>query len=99
MFDLRYHVVSLAAVFLALVLGVLLGVGISETGRVDDVGAGAPFRYRELEVPVDADALEAELSSRSELARFSGRGRYGELGEELARELVAGGGPPPPGGR
>src|SRR5918995_7274213 len=37
MFDLRYHVVSLAAVFLALVIGVLLGVGISETGRVDDV--------------------------------------------------------------
>ena len=37
MFDLRYHVVSLAAVFLALVLGVLLGVGISETGRLDDV--------------------------------------------------------------
>jgi Copper transport outer membrane protein, MctB len=36
-FDLRYHVVSLAAVFLALVLGVLLGVGISETGRLDDV--------------------------------------------------------------
>lgn len=173
MFDLRYHVVSLAAVFLALVLGVLLGVGISETGRVDDVerdsyearirnlerelqaaaeqdvdterkrkaadtivaetypilmedrlagrrivtvfvgsaagnnairagvrrmladgGAGAPFRYRELEVPVDADALEAELSSRSELARFSGPGRYDELGEELAQELVAGGDTP-----
>jgi hypothetical protein len=36
-FDLRYHVVSLAAVFLALVIGILLGVGISETGRVDKV--------------------------------------------------------------
>ena len=167
MFDLRYHVVSLAAVFLALVLGVLLGVGISETGRVDDVerdsyearirnlerdlqaaaeqdldaerkrkaadtivaetypilmedrlagkrivtvfvgsadgnnairagvrrmladgGASGPFRFRELEVPVDADALEAELESRSELARFSGR--YEELGNELAQELIAG---------
>jgi hypothetical protein len=33
MFDLRYHVASLAAVFLALVIGILVGVGLS--GRVD----------------------------------------------------------------
>jgi hypothetical protein len=33
MFDLRYHVASLAAVFLALVIGILVGVGIS--GPVD----------------------------------------------------------------
>jgi hypothetical protein len=30
MFDLRYHVVSLAAVFLALVVGIIVGVGISD---------------------------------------------------------------------
>jgi hypothetical protein len=30
MFDLRYHVVSLAAVFLALVVGIVVGVGISD---------------------------------------------------------------------
>jgi hypothetical protein len=173
LFDLRYHVVSLAAVFLALVLGVLLGVGISETGRVDDVerdsyearirnlerdlqaaaeqdvaserqrkaadtivgetypllmddrlagvrvvtvfvgsadgnnairagvrqmladgGASGPFRFRELEVPVDAEALETELSSRSELVRFSGPDRYDDVGAELAQELVAGGDTP-----
>src|SRR5581483_11102163 len=29
MFDLRYHVASLAAVFVALVIGILVGVGIS----------------------------------------------------------------------
>lgn len=170
MFDLRYHVVSLAAVFLALVLGVLLGVGISETGRVDDVqrdsyearirnlereleagaeqdvaterqrkaadtivaevypilmesrlagvrvvtvfvgsadgnnairsgvrrmladgDASGPFRYLELEVPVDAGVLQAELGSRSELVRFSGPDRFDEVGAELAQELVAGG--------
>jgi copper transport outer membrane protein MctB len=33
MFDLRYHVASLAAVFLALIIGILVGVGIS--GPVD----------------------------------------------------------------
>ena len=36
MFDLRYHVASLAAVFLALVIGILVGVGISRRGLVDD---------------------------------------------------------------
>lgn len=34
MFDLRYHVASLAAVFLALLIGILVGVGIS--GRVEE---------------------------------------------------------------
>ncbi len=32
MFDLRYHVASLAAVFIALVLGIVVGVGLSESG-------------------------------------------------------------------
>ena len=35
MFDLRYHVASLAAVFLALVIGILVGVGIADRGYVD----------------------------------------------------------------
>ena len=35
MFDLRYHVASLAAVFLALIVGILVGVGISGRGFVD----------------------------------------------------------------
>jgi hypothetical protein len=34
MFDLRYHVASLAAVFLALLIGILVGVGIS--GKADE---------------------------------------------------------------
>jgi hypothetical protein len=32
MFDLRYHVASLAAVFLALMVGIVVGVGISDRG-------------------------------------------------------------------
>jgi hypothetical protein len=35
MFDLRYHVASLAAVFLALIIGILVGVGISDRGLLD----------------------------------------------------------------
>jgi hypothetical protein len=38
MFDLRYHVASLAAVFLALVIGILVGVGISDP--VDNAKTG-----------------------------------------------------------
>src|SRR3954467_8934426 len=34
MFDLRYHAASLAAVFLALIVGILLGVAVSHSGFV-----------------------------------------------------------------
>jgi Copper transport outer membrane protein, MctB len=40
MFDLRYHVASLAAVFLALIIGILVGVGISDRGLVDKANKG-----------------------------------------------------------
>jgi hypothetical protein len=40
MFDLRYHVASLAAVFLALVIGILVGVGIADRGYVDKAQRG-----------------------------------------------------------
>jgi hypothetical protein len=36
MFDFRYHVASLVAVFLALIIGILVGVGISGKGFVSD---------------------------------------------------------------
>ena len=36
MFDFRYHVVSLAAVFLALVVGIVVGVGLSGQGIVQE---------------------------------------------------------------
>ena len=36
MFDLRYHVASLTAVFVALVIGILVGIGLSGKGFVND---------------------------------------------------------------
>ena len=36
MFDLRYHVASLAAVFLALIIGILVGVGIASQTSVEE---------------------------------------------------------------
>jgi hypothetical protein len=39
-FDLRYHVASLAAVFLALIIGILVGVGITRGGFVSSAERG-----------------------------------------------------------
>jgi hypothetical protein len=65
-FDLRYHVVSLAAVFLALVIGILLGVGISETGRVDKVERDSyEARISDLEDQLDS-ARAADVASARE---------------------------------
>ena len=36
MFDLRYHVASLAAVFIALAVGIVIGVAIASGGSVED---------------------------------------------------------------
>jgi len=56
MFDLRYHVASLAAVFVALLIGILVGVAMS--GKVDDA------EKRRLES--DVRRLEAEIESAGE---------------------------------
>jgi copper transport outer membrane protein MctB len=167
MFDLRYHVASLAAVFVALLIGILVGVGMSgkvddaekkalkrnvdrlET-RLEDAGAGranlvreqkavrafvknaypsliadrlrgkrvaivfvgpvdaslrgdidrtirdagsnAPTRLRALKVPIDPGALDRLL--RGELKQYKGDSQLGDLGRELAHELVTGGDTP-----
>src|ERR671936_1004430 len=66
MFDLRYHVASLAAVFLPLVIGILVGVGISDRGLVDRAQRGLlEQRIEKLKSDLgdarkQADALAAE---------------------------------------
>ena len=60
MFDLRYHVASLAAVFLALIIGILVGVGISGRGLVDE-GERRNFEAR-------IDQLERDLSEARDRA-------------------------------
>jgi hypothetical protein len=56
MFDLRYHVASLAAVFVALLIGILVGVAMS--GKVDDAEKQA--------LKSDVDRLNAQLEAASE---------------------------------
>jgi copper transport outer membrane protein MctB len=54
MFDLRYHVASLAAIFLALAVGIILGVALSGKirGAEDSLSAG---RIGQLEAELDAE--------------------------------------------
>lgn len=56
MFDLRYHVASLAAVFVALLIGILVGVAMS--GKVDDAEKQA--------LKSEVDGLNARLEAASE---------------------------------
>jgi hypothetical protein len=162
-FDLRYHVISLAAVFLALVLGILVGVAISDpelanrtelrrqreeigvlnerlqaaadrsqkrdaaerfvdaaypsvmhdrlagkrvvvvfvgpidgsirravSGAITDAGAAAPA-VRALAIPLQADAVAAELDGTPSLAGYRGDDHLADLGRDLGRELADGG--------
>ena len=76
MFDLRYHVASLAAVFLMLVVGILIGVGISGRGFVEE----AERDQLEGEIAQLKDDLEAANASVEDL----------ELRQGAAEEFVAG---------
>jgi hypothetical protein len=68
-FDLRYHVASLAAVFLMLVVGILIGIGISGRGFVDDAERKRLNRdIAQLEEQRDAANATAEDSERRQKA-------------------------------
>ena len=69
MFDLRYHVASLAAVFLALVIGILVGVGIaSQTSVEESERRVLEEQIARLERERDSRAAEAEQLRRQQLA-------------------------------
>jgi hypothetical protein len=65
MFDLRYHVASLAAVFLALIIGILVGVGISDRGLVDSAKKG----LLEREVTRLQNKLDKRSTQKADQAR------------------------------
>jgi hypothetical protein len=69
MFDLRYHVASLAAVFLALVIGILVGVGISDRGLLDTAKRSLlEQRVARLQSKLDAASKDSALSQREQRA-------------------------------
>ena len=69
MFDLRYHVASLAAVFIALVLGILVGVGISGRGLIKESERGV------LQAQIDdlrnqRDAAQRQVAEQNALQEY-----------------------------
>ena len=69
MFDLRYHVASLAAVFLALIIGILVGVGISSGGFVSKSERSLlNARVAKLESRLDAATRRAGELDRTQRA-------------------------------
>ena len=62
MFDLRYHVASLAAVFIALIVGILIGVGLSGRGFVSD-SERQLLNTRSADFQQRAEAAEARASA------------------------------------
>jgi copper transport outer membrane protein MctB len=62
MFDLRYHVASLAAVFVALVIGIFVGVGLSGRGFVNDAER-KNFEARIDDLQAQRDSAEASAKS------------------------------------
>ena len=69
MFDLRYHAASLAAVFIALIIGILIGVGISGRGFVSDSERSLfEARIDELDQRADAATRRAAELARAQRA-------------------------------
>ena len=92
MLDVRYHVASLAAVFLMLVVGILIGVGISGRGFVDNAERDR-FNDKITGLEEQADAAQAnadDFERRQEAAQDFVRSAYPVLvGGRLAGRNVA----------
>ena len=72
MFDFRYHVASLAAVFLALVIGILVGVGIADRGLVDKANTRLlEQRVAQLRNQLDQASKQSAVSKREQAAAQS----------------------------
>lgn len=84
MFDFRYHVASLAAVFLALVLGILVGVGLSGRGFVDDAERTRLNRAID-DLELERDAARKQLDDAEQV-----RSSMGEYAEKTYPLLVPG---------
>jgi Copper transport outer membrane protein, MctB len=72
LFDLRYHVASLAAVFLALIIGILVGVGIaSQTSVEESERRVLEERIADLRRELESSRAEADLLRRQQEAGTS----------------------------
>ena len=69
MFDLRYHVASLAAVFIALIIGILVGVGLAGSGVTKDAELKRiKLENADLSAQLEAAAAHVQSLDRTEKA-------------------------------
>jgi len=66
-FDFRYHVASLAAVFIALVLGIVVGVGLSGSGITKEADLKLALKQRD-DARANLDAARARLQQMAQTA-------------------------------
>jgi hypothetical protein len=69
MFDFRYHVVSLAAVFLALIVGIVIGVGLSGQGIVQE-SERENLNNQIAELNADLERKDSQLEQQEAAERF-----------------------------
>lgn len=88
MFDFRYHVVSLAAVFLALVVGIVVGVGLSGQGIVKE-SERENFNRRIAELQAEVDALEGQAEQERFGEEFLEQSYDAVMANRLAGKSIA----------
>lgn len=88
MFDFRYHVASLAAVFLALIVGIVVGVGLSGQGILEE-GDRALYNERIEDLQAELDRLGSELEARRAAQTFVEEAHGAVLANRLAGKRVA----------
>src|SRR5947208_3295962 len=71
MFDFRYHALSLVAVFMALVIGILLGIAIGDKGLISSARTDIEKSLRSdlRNASSKADALSAQVADHTRLER------------------------------
>jgi len=71
MFDFRYHALSLVAVFMALVIGILLGIAIGDKGLISSARTDIEKSLRSdlRNASSKADALSAQVAEHTRLER------------------------------
>ena len=87
MFDLRYHVASLAAVFLALVLGIVIGAAISDPGLADRTSKQA-LRDRIDRLNRQLDDAEARAEQGGAAESFAKEAYQALMHERLSERRV-----------
>jgi hypothetical protein len=88
MFDLRYHVASLAAVFIALIIGILVGVGLAGSGVTKDAELKG-VKLQNAALSASLDQANAQIQSLGRTQKAFGLSYPALMANRLAGKKVA----------